>query len=197
MRLVADDELVGVARDLVDVPCEPRVGLDRDRVRRPRRRVAREHRVVEAVAVAVLGQVATELVDEQAAVREDQDALGARRLDEAGRSDRLAGCGRVAEAVAADRAGIDFDRQRLDDVLVKLDVRIELELVLRFVLLVRLVVPVAVLALLGGGDQLGEHPGERVDLMAAQLGAGGEMRRLLREDAFEPEQEGVAHLPLR
>ena len=33
VRLVADHELVGGARDLVDVAGEPRVGLDRDRVR--------------------------------------------------------------------------------------------------------------------------------------------------------------------
>ena len=44
-----------------------------------------EDRVGEPVAVAVLGELAAELVDEQAAVREDQDAFGARRLDEARR----------------------------------------------------------------------------------------------------------------
>ena len=40
VRLVADHELVGRARDLVDVAGEPGVGLDRDRVR-PRDRVRR------------------------------------------------------------------------------------------------------------------------------------------------------------
>ena len=42
-----------------------------------------------------------ELGDEQAAVGEDQDAERARGLDEAGGRDRLARCGRMAEAVAA------------------------------------------------------------------------------------------------
>ncbi len=56
-------------------------------------------------------------------------------------------------------------------------------------------VPVAVL-LLDRGDQLGEHPGERVHLVAAQLGAGCEARWLFGEDALEPEHERVAHLPL-
>ena len=57
-------------------------------------------RVGEALAVALGRQVAAELVDEQPAVREDQDAELAGRLDEAGRGDRLARRGRVAEAVA-------------------------------------------------------------------------------------------------
>ena len=113
VRLVADHELVRVAGDLADVAREPRVGLDRDRVRVARRGVPLEDRVVEAAAVAVVGQLAPELVDEQAAVREDQDAFGAGGLDEAGGGDRLARRGRVAEAVAADRAGILLDRQRL------------------------------------------------------------------------------------
>ena len=47
-----------------------------------------------------------ELVDEQAAVREDQHADGAAGVDEAGGGDGLARRGRVLEAVAADRARI-------------------------------------------------------------------------------------------
>ena len=59
-------------------------------------------------------------------------------------------------------------------------------------------VAVPVLArLLVRGDQLGEHAGERVDLMAAQLGAGGELRRLLGEHAVEAEHERVVDAPLR
>ena len=61
---------------------------------------------VEAVAVALGRQLAVELRDEQAAVREDQDAQRAGGLDEAGGRDRLARRGRMAEAVAARRAGI-------------------------------------------------------------------------------------------
>ena len=107
----------------------------------------------------------------------------------------------MAEAVAADRARVGLDRQRLDGVLVGLGVRFELELVVVLVVLFggssACAVAVAVLALLlGGGDQLGEHPGERVHLVAAQLGARGEVRRLLREHALEPEHERVADLPL-
>ena len=64
----------------------------------------------------------------------------------------------------------------------------------------RLDEPVAVRRLLGAlirGDQLGEHSGQRVDLVAAQLGAGGEARRMLGDDALEAEHERVARLPLR
>ena len=57
-------------------------------------------------AVALVAQVAGELVDEQAAVREDQDAEGAAGLDEARRGDRLPRSGRVAEAEAAHGAGV-------------------------------------------------------------------------------------------
>ncbi len=204
MRLVADHELVRGARDLADVAREPGVGLDRDRVRPPRRR-ALEDRVGEPVGVAVLGQVAPELVDEQPAVGEDQDALGARRLDEAGGGDRLAGGGRVAEAVAARSARIRDDRDDLVVVLVAVRVR-ERQIVLVLVVLldeladedVAVAVPVPVPdRLLVRGDQLGEHPGERVHLVAAQLGAGGEPGGLLGEDAVEAEHERVADAPLR
>ena len=44
-------------------------------------------------------------------------------------------------------------------------------------------------------DQLGEHAGERVDLVAAQLGAGCEVRFVLGEHAFEPEHEAVPDFP--
>ncbi len=46
------------------------------------------------------------------------------------------------------------------------------------------------------GDQLGQHAGERVDLMAAELGPRGQPGRLVGEDALEPEHEGVFDLPL-
>ena len=59
-------------------------------------------------------------------------------------------------------------------------------------------VPVLVLRVaLVGRDQLGEHPGERVDLVLAELGPGGGRRWLHREHALEPEQEPEAHLPAR
>ena len=59
------------------------IGFPRDR------RDAFEEDVGEPVAVAVLGELAPELVDEQAAVGEDQDAFGPGRLDEPGGGDRL------------------------------------------------------------------------------------------------------------
>ena len=45
------------------------------------------------------------------------------------------------------------------------------------------------------GDQRREHARERVHLVAAQLGARGEVRRLLAEDPLEAEHERVAHPP--
>ena len=55
------------------------------------------------LGVAAVAQLAVELVDEVAAVGEDQDAAGARRLDEAERRDGLAGAGRVLEPEALAR----------------------------------------------------------------------------------------------
>src|SRR5207249_7181003 len=105
VRLVADDELVGLAAEAPDVPREPSVRLDRQRVLAERLAALLDRRR-EAIAVALRGEVARELRDEQAAVRQDQDAERARRLDEAGRSDRLPRRRRMAEAIAADRAGV-------------------------------------------------------------------------------------------
>ena len=45
-------------------------------------------------------------------------------------------------------------------------------------------------------NQLGEHARERVDLVAPQLGARGEVRFLFCEDALEPQHQPVAHLPV-
>ena len=45
-------------------------------------------------------------------------------------------------------------------------------------------------------DQRGELSGERVDLVAAQRGPGGERRLRLREDALEPEHERVVTPPV-
>ena len=56
--------------------------------------------------VAAVGDLADELVDQVAAVGEDQDAAGARGLDEADRGDGLAGAGRVLEPEAALGAGV-------------------------------------------------------------------------------------------
>ena len=62
-------------------------------------------------------------------------------------------------------------------------------------------VPVAVqqrlVVALHGRDQLGEHAGERVDLVAPQRRAGGRVRLGIGEHALEAEHQAVAHLPLR
>ena len=80
-----------------------------------------QQRRVDPVAVAAVAQLAVELVDEVAAVGEDQDAAGARGLDEPERGDRLPGAGRVLEPEAA--VGV-----RVLGLLVELDVRVELGL---------------------------------------------------------------------
>src|SRR5205085_8124262 len=67
----------------------------------PRRRVADQNGLVHPAPVALLGEVVRELVHEQAAVGEDEDAGLAGRLDEAGGGDRLARCGGMLEPVAA------------------------------------------------------------------------------------------------
>src|ERR1700710_361880 len=99
--LVADDDGIGVG-DLLVVADEPLVGLDRDRgvggV------AAVQQRRPQALLVAAVGDLADELVDQVAAVGEDQHAAGLGRLDEADRGDRLAGAGRVLEPEAAGRA---------------------------------------------------------------------------------------------
>jgi hypothetical protein len=198
--LVADHELVRVARERVGVPREPRVGLDRDRVR-SRRCLAALDRVREAVAVALGRQVVLELADEQAAVGEDQDAERACGLDEAGGGDGLAGCGRVAEAIAADGAGI-----RACERLVGLGLLVDVSVVggLELVLLLDVLrleldraVAVHVLGLaLVRRDQLGQHPRERVDLVLPQLRARGGRGRLRRQHPLEPEEQAEAHLPV-
>ena len=204
MGLVADDQLVGLAREGVDVPREPRVRLDRDRVLAERLAVA-QHRVVKAVAVALRRQVARELVHEQAPVREDEHAHGLRRLDEAGGGDRLPGGRGVAEAEAPDCARVVPRRDGFGDLLfVRVLVRAGLLEV--FLLVVRALlelhgVPVAVAVpvlrfVLVPGDQLGQHPGERVDLVAAQLRSRREPGRAVRQHALEAEHERVVHLPL-
>ena len=136
-------------------------------------------------------------------MREDQDAERARRLDEAGGGDRLARRGRMAEAVAADRAGILLRRELLRQrLLVGLDdasrPRPRSSSSLRLELLDRrraVAVAVRLLVALRRRDQLGEHPGERVDLVAAERGAGGGVRLGVGEHALEAEHQAVAHLP--
>jgi hypothetical protein len=101
--LVADDDRVGV-RDLAHVADEPLVGLDRDRAVAGVRGAEQGGR--DPVRVAAVAQLAVELVDEVAAVGEDQDAAGARGVDEAQRRNRLSGAGRMLEPEAIVRARV-------------------------------------------------------------------------------------------
>ena len=103
--LIADHHAVHVGLQLRGVLDEPGIGVDRER-RRVGRAIADQHGLVQPRAVALLGEVARELVDQQPAVGEDQDAGGAGGIDEAGRGDGLAGRGRVLEPVAAPGAGV-------------------------------------------------------------------------------------------
>ena len=115
VRLVADDDRVGVG-DLARVADEPLVGLDRDRAGAGLS-LSAEQRGRDALRVAAVAQLAVELVDEVAAVGEDQDAAGARGLDEAERGDRLAGAGGVLEPEALGGVGV---LDVLDDLVVVL-----------------------------------------------------------------------------
>ncbi len=201
VRLVADDEVVRATTELRPMPGEPRVRLDGDRDSRRRLR-AREDGVGEAAAVALGRQVDGELGDEQPTVREDEDPEVARGLDETGRGDRLAGGGRMPEAIppycsgvrAGERGLVDFV---LDVACIDVVVDVLLDLDRLGVRAVRRAGAVSVLlhSSLRRRDQLGEHPRERVDLVAPELGARSRSRRRLREHSLEPEHEAVAHLP--
>src|SRR5207247_11201315 len=105
----------------------------------------------------------------------------------------------MTEAVAPGRARVLADvlfRQR------QLVGQLDAEIVLVLLLDLRLgggldrAVPVAVQLRLDlrRRDQLGKHPGERVDLLAAELGARGEAGSRLAETAFGPKQPRVAGL---
>ena len=164
----------------------------------------RVDRVREAVGVSLGRQVSLELRDEEPAVGEDQDPEVPRRFDESGRGDRLAGGRRVAEAVASRRARVLAGERRL--------VRVEvddagIEVVVLLVELGRLgvggldavAVAVSVPVLLGVAlirrDQLGQHSGERIDLMAPEIGSRRRLRLRRCEHPLEAEHQAVVHSP--
>ena len=144
------------------------------------------------------GELTVELRNEQAPVGEDEDAHRPGCLDESRGGDRLAGRGRVPEPVAPDRARVLGGRQFLFERLLVDDaeVRVLLLEVGRLDVTVRAPVERFLGLALVGRDQLGEHPGERVHLVAPQLGTGCEVRRLLGQHALETEHEREAHFPL-
>ncbi len=136
-------------------------------------------------------------------MREDQDAEVPRRLDEAGRCDRLPGRRGMPEAESADGARIcarelDLELCVVDEacVVVVVGLLVDLGVGDRTV---RRAVPVAVLV--GGslcrGDELREHARESVDLVATKLGTGCRACRIFCENTLEAEHEPVAHLPAR
>src|SRR4051812_50174646 len=111
----------------------------------------------------------------------------------------------MAEAVAADGARVVLLRLLGKFRLLDLDYECRvLVFVLDFLLLellrrrgVAVAVPVCLVVALARGDELGEHPGERVDLVAAGRRAGGCARLRLCVHAVRPEEEGVTGPPLR
>ncbi len=134
-------------------------------------------------------------------MREDQHAEMPCGLDEPGGRDRLPGRRGVTEPVAARSAGILTPEAWLLGLLRLVD---EVDVLLVLVLLdelrdaaIRRAVAVLLRAPLGRRDQLGQHPRQRVDLVAAQDRPGGGRRRLGGEHALEAEHEAVAHLPAR
>ena len=105
MGLVAEDHAIDVAVEAICILDKPRVGLDGDR-RHQRRLGSAEHGVLEAVRVALLFEVALELVDQETAMGKDQNAGDLGGIDKGSSGDGLAGGGRVLEAVAANGAGV-------------------------------------------------------------------------------------------
>ena len=219
VRLVADHDRVGVG-DLLVVADEPLVGLDRDRAVGVV--AVAEQRRPQPLLVAAVGDLADELVDQVAAVGEDEDAAGAGGVDEADRGDGLAGPGRVLEPEAAGGAGV---LGGLGDRLLAPRPRPALP-------------PspgaprrgpgppaprrprprrLGVLAVGGGsrsatssaaaaaavfgrrlllGHQLGQGPGERVDLVRVEFGAVAQLRRLVGQQPLEAEQQREVAAPL-
>jgi hypothetical protein len=221
--LVADHDRVGVG-DATGVAHEPLVGLDRHRAVGVIGAVEQGRR--EPLLVPAVGDLADELVDEVAAVGEDQHASRARGLDEADGGDGLAGAGGVLEPKAAAGARILFGLG--DDVLVGglgllpvlgLLVGFERVLVvelgravhggqlagrlavgLRLAVLGRAVgLAVAARLAVGAlelGRDRGQRAGERVDLVFVEGRAVEQLGLLIPEQALEAEQQGVVLAPL-
>ena len=209
MRLVADDDRVGVG-DVAGVADEPLVGLHRHGA--VGSVLAAQQRGRDAVAIAAVAQLAVELVDQVAAVREDQDRAGPRGLDEAERGDGLAGPGRVLEPEAAggvgilglllDRQGVRVDLAALVPVLRLLGL-VLVEILLagdarrgqRAVQRGQRAVGDRVAVLLSLGQQLGQRARQGVDLMRGEHRAVGEHRLVQREQPVEPQQQRPALAP--
>ena len=208
--LVADHDRVGVG-DAAGVAHEPLVGLDRDGAVGMVGAVQQRRR--EPLAVAAVGDLADELVHQVAAVGEDQDAAGARGLDEADRGDGLAGAGGVLEPEAP--VGARVLGHLVDDVLVLLGLVPVLGLLvgLQRVIVIGVEVhrrccwptaaplPVALappfeaplalaVLLLELGDQRRQRSREGVHLVIVQLGAVGQVRDVLVQQPLQARASG-------
>jgi len=199
VRLVAEDEVVGLPIELASVAREPGICLDGDRV------VARgmppgQNGVGEAVRISLGREVALELRDEKPSMREDQDTEATCGLDESSRCDGLAGGGRVAEAIATDGARICPAEARLEILLldeagVEVVVGLLVQLGLDDDAVAAAPVPVLVRRALRFRDYPGQPAGEPVDLVPAQPRSRSRSRRVLGQDPLEPEHQPVANLP--
>ena len=123
-------------------------------------------------------------------------------LDEAGRGDRLPRRGRVAEAEAAHGAGVLALELGSSGSSSSASASPSSSSGSSSCSASGSAAAVAVAVGVGRGllverDQLRQHPGERVHLVAAQLRPGRELRRLLAEHALEPEHEAAVALPAR
>src|SRR5204862_5576345 len=133
-------------------------------------------------------QLAEELVDEVAAVGQDQDAAGARGVDEAERGHRLAGAGRVLEPEAA--GGIRVLGLLVDlDVVVQLAARVAvpgvgLLLLVLFLFLAVLFVLVPVLVLFLLGKRLGDRAVGAGAVARAALELGHERHHRARQRVY-------------
>jgi hypothetical protein len=200
--------------DLARVAHEPLVGLDGHLT--VRAVLSLQQRRADALGVAAVAQLAVELVDEVAAVGEDQRAAGARRLDEAERGDRLAGAGGVLEPEALARVGI---LGRLGQLIGVLTARVlpVLWLVGLVAVLILFVVELLLAGDRGGrrvrfgpglghraavavaqrvGEQRGQRARERVDLVRGEDGAVDQRRLGDREHPLESEQQRELAAPL-
>ena len=142
---------------------------------------------------------------------EDQDAAGARGLDEAERGHGLAGAGGVLEPEAAGGVGVVehlFGGALLLLFLVAVPVErlvvVRQLLVALDLLLARRAAPragaggrcrCAVAVALGLGEQRDQRARERVDLVGGERRAVRQVRLLLGEQALEPEQQRVLAPP--
>ena len=214
--LVADDDRVGVG-DVARVADEPLVGLDRDRAVRARLLAVLEQRRADALLVAAVVQLAVELVDEVAAVGEDQDAAGARGLDEAharrpscrrrSRARTRSGARRPGPRAArascsASSSSSSASASQSTRLLVLGDLLVALELLLAGGQLLERGLPLPLpfaplpLAVLGLGEQRDQRARQRVDLVGVERGAVGQVRLVLGEQALEPEHQRVLAAPL-